>query len=852
MADSLSICVVDDDRDIAEGLAEILKMVGHHVHTVFSGQDALSVLDQEDFDVAFINAELPELTDLESFMEVRRIKPDLKTVMMTGYTIEQLLGQAVRGGAVNVLQKPVTMDEVLRTLDNPNPKKIVLVAEDDPEIGDKIRDTLVLHEHRVTLAHTPEDALDSVEAGDCEILVLDLRRPVIDALEVYLELEKRDLGLPTIVVSTYPDKEDGPIDVLRDQTVTGVLIKPFDPAGLLAALETLRKKDESVPAAEPPQEWYSAQTRGGRILVIDDDRDVAEGMADVLRDLGHTVEIALTGSSALEIAQRFDAQIALVDIKLGRTSGLELIGSLEQLRPGIINVVITANAGKESVIASLRSGAFDFLNKPTHPRDLFAVLDRCFEKINARRKQQGHGPVGEPLPGLGSDAGGELRDPLDEGLGASEILGDEMLGPLGSEQYVHYAQGINAASQNLTPVIDDLLRNSQPGSSAADPETLGSQPRESEIIDSAQAGPFETPEEPTSEPESLDPDFTDAAPGEADAFDEGEPRISDALAQETEPQGIASVGPLTGGRQQGESEPDWLDRPEFRADEDPADASGSDSWIDITAEAADPVAVESETSGPSAFRSRLLEVYSQRPDIASLLAEDTASSRAAVTEPSPIGPNGPEPELDSPDSPDRQFEDPHSSELPAEAPWPEADDFATPMSGGVESGHSAPLDPDPADPSWTEPYAPEVDQIDPNWTEPYAPEVDQIEPGWSASEFRDADPYAFPDNEDDPSAPLAQYWDTPDTPAASPDPAGPEFHDLDPAPAGGYETAAAPPDMRDPDPDGPGPRQRDSDEDYRDYGDNGDNGDSGTDAQAETRDDGGRKVLKFGPFKKVI
>ncbi len=455
MAEPLKICVVDDDRDVAEGLAEILELAGHQVRTTFSGQDALRILDEEDFDIAFLNANLPEQTRLESFMQVRKAKPDMKAVMMTGYTIEQLLRQAVRSGSVTVLQKPVAMDEVLRALEGAKPQGVVLIAEDDPGIRDKISETLA--HCRVGIARTVGDALDMVFADECDILVLDLRLPIIDALEVYLELEKHDRALPTMVISAPPDTESGPIDLMRDQSITGVLVKPFDPARLLAVLEKMQQEAAAPVVEEPVPEVGNIDGNQGRILVIDDDRDLAEGLAEVLRDLGHSVEIAFTGDEALEIAKRFDAQIALVDIKLGRTSGLELIGSLKQLRPALINVVITANAGKESVIASLRSGAFDFLNKPMHPQDLFAIIDRCFEQIRAQKEKSTKS--GEPASEFVASASHELRDPLNAVIGFSEILGDEMLGPLGSDQYVHYANGINEAGQHLTSVIDDIFES---------------------------------------------------------------------------------------------------------------------------------------------------------------------------------------------------------------------------------------------------------------------------------------------------------------------------------------------------------------------------------------------------------
>jgi DNA-binding NtrC family response regulator len=850
MANSLNICVVDDDRDVAMGLAEILEMVGHEVHTVFSGQDALRVLAEQDFDIAFINAELPELTDLESFIEVRKAKPGMKAVMMTGYTIEQLLRQAAGGGAVSVLSKPVTMDEVVRALDGAKPKGIVLVAEDDPEIAEKIRDTLKLQEHRVGIAHTPGEALVTVSAGNSDILMLDMLLPVIDALEVYLEIEKQGHSLPTIVISTYPDKEGGPIDVLRDQTVTGVLVKPFDPARLLTALDKMQKRGVAVAAEEDSGEPDRVKDQGGRILVIDDDQDVAEGLADVLTDLGHTVEIALTGSKALETAERFDAQIALIDIKLGRTSGLELIASLEKLRPGIVNVVITANAGKESVIASMRSGAFDFLNKPTHPQDLFAVLDRCFERIEAQDDRTEDGPSSD----LSANVGHELRDPLNAVIGFSEILGDEMLGPLGSEQYVHYAKGINEAGQHLTSIIDDLFEPSPGESGSPVPSEPQPEPPTSEEAESKQTRPHEAEAGDTEAetPASAEPETAELQPFAP------QPSEPDFAGPSTEQQETRDDGP--GGPETGEADEPVVREPEM--DEwhlyEPSSGRPASQRPDIaepfgdrfdahTAGAGEPETVETRGEGPAArdqetyepdiHQSPLSELYSDRPDIAELLAEtpearETDPGESEPADPGPAEPDWPEPDVTRPEpfeplprdpSPPAAFADDSALEEPGPfGPGPDAAGSAeaTPEESMLEAMDRRLLDSREADST-----EPDRDEPDMGRPEPSTP---QWEPQWDETDL-DMPLFDQPEVDDTQAAALA--------PAES-GPAEPQAQIPDPREAASEDAAMEQP--RDPLSDEPQARgQHKEDEEEEEDPE-----------QAETEQ--ADKIVRFDPFRKVI
>ncbi len=142
----------------------------------------------------------------------------------------------------------------------------------------------------------------------------------------------------------------------------------------------------AVPTPRRANPAATTATRG-KILIIDDDRDVADGTAEVLREAGYSVAIALTARAALTTARNFDAEVALVDIELGRNSnGLDLIGTLQQLRPGLVPVVVTAYRSEQAVLAAQRSGAWDFLKKPFYPQELFALLDRYFAGSGPREK----------------------------------------------------------------------------------------------------------------------------------------------------------------------------------------------------------------------------------------------------------------------------------------------------------------------------------------------------------------------------------------------------------------------------------------------------------------------------------
>ena len=113
----LRIFVVDDDRDFAESLADVLEPQGHTVALAFSGEEAVQRFATEDFDITFMDVRLPGMNGVESFFALRKMKPDAKVMMMTGFSVEELLRQAVENGAVGVLRKPFDMDDVAAAIE---------------------------------------------------------------------------------------------------------------------------------------------------------------------------------------------------------------------------------------------------------------------------------------------------------------------------------------------------------------------------------------------------------------------------------------------------------------------------------------------------------------------------------------------------------------------------------------------------------------------------------------------------------------------------------------------------------------------------------------------------------------
>ncbi len=123
------------------------------------------------------------------------------------------------------------------------PDGIILVVDDDPDFADSVRQLLEERGHVVRVARTAWEALEEMEDEGIALLILDLRLPVLNGLEIYLELKKRGRAVPTLIVTGYAGKEADAMEQLSSLGVKGVLEKPFDPEKLFELIDAVSAKD---------------------------------------------------------------------------------------------------------------------------------------------------------------------------------------------------------------------------------------------------------------------------------------------------------------------------------------------------------------------------------------------------------------------------------------------------------------------------------------------------------------------------------------------------------------------------------------------------------------------------------
>ncbi|MCH9052647.1 MAG: PAS-domain containing protein, partial [Proteobacteria bacterium] len=123
----------------------------------------------------------------------------------------------------------------------------------------------------------------------------------------------------------------------------------------------------------------------GRLLIVDDNRDFATALSNLLALEGYEVDLAHDGDAARAALERFDAEVVLLDLRLEAGSGFDLMAPLKEQYPGLVFVIITGYAETEAAVEALRRGAYDFLRKPFDDGELLTVLERALERTRLEK-----------------------------------------------------------------------------------------------------------------------------------------------------------------------------------------------------------------------------------------------------------------------------------------------------------------------------------------------------------------------------------------------------------------------------------------------------------------------------------
>ncbi|MFA6362264.1 response regulator [Methanoregula sp.] len=245
------ILIVDDDESMNKTMALVLKRKGYDVAVSLSGLDAIGKVRAQPFDIIFMDIKMPVMDGVETFEKIREIRPDAVVMMMTAYSVEDLIQKALREGAYGIIYKPLDIEKTLAAIEEVKRKNegmLIMVVDDDSGTTSSLRVILENKGHRIGIASTGEQALKMAQEKLHDIIFIDMKLPTINGLQTYLALKKIHPGVIAVMITAYRNEMASLTDAAMKESAYSVLYKPFDMESLLKIVNDIEQRKHNTPA----------------------------------------------------------------------------------------------------------------------------------------------------------------------------------------------------------------------------------------------------------------------------------------------------------------------------------------------------------------------------------------------------------------------------------------------------------------------------------------------------------------------------------------------------------------------------------------------------------------------------
>jgi DNA-binding NtrC family response regulator len=256
---TIRLLMVDDEKEFLVSSTPALSRRGIDVMTAFDGAAALNLIRERKFDVIVLDIKMPGIDGVEVFHQMHKLHPDLPIILLTGHGSVPQAFETSKDGVFDYLAKPCEMDELAKVIqkavaqsgrgtdskvsfeksDKSGTKIHLLIIDDELELLESLKNVLQRREMSVAIAPNGEAALKHMKESFTEVVLLDVKMPGMNGIEVLERIKKDFPNVEVILLTGHPT---------IDTALTGMKQGAFDyvikPPDIDELTNTIRKAYE--------------------------------------------------------------------------------------------------------------------------------------------------------------------------------------------------------------------------------------------------------------------------------------------------------------------------------------------------------------------------------------------------------------------------------------------------------------------------------------------------------------------------------------------------------------------------------------------------------------------------------
>jgi CheY-like chemotaxis protein/CHASE3 domain sensor protein/putative methionine-R-sulfoxide reductase with GAF domain len=385
-SDDRAVIIIEDDPKFARLLVEKCNEKGFKCLAAGTGEAGLELATKHLPHAILLDINLP---DMNGFTVLTELKENTATrhIPVHIISVEERSTAALQSGAVGHAVKPINqenIEEIFQRLEKAavgQPKR-VLVVEDDPHLRLEIVKMIADKDVTVQQADSGKQAMEALQNGEYDCMVLDLGLPDMNGYELLSLLHRKGIELPPVVVHTSHDLTTDEELSLREHAESIVIKDVRSQERLLDEVSLflhriVNKMPEKKRKVICNLHDSEAILKGKKVLIVDDDMRTTFTLAHLLSERGMETLKAENGERALRLLEEHpDTDIALMDIMMPGMDGYETMNRIRAQNKfrKLPIIVLTAKAMPEDRQKCLEAGANDYLSKPLDQQRLLSML----------------------------------------------------------------------------------------------------------------------------------------------------------------------------------------------------------------------------------------------------------------------------------------------------------------------------------------------------------------------------------------------------------------------------------------------------------------------------------------------
>ena len=287
----------------------------------------------------------------------------------------------------------------------------LLLVDDEQDYVRTMAERLAMRDVGSRVAFSGEEALQMVEEDAPDVMVLDLRMPGIDGMEVLERVRKTQPHIQVIILTGHgSDREErearrlGAFEYLQKPADTTHLLstirsawqksleflqqsrETFDRTMTAAALaeagladdarSQLRKRAPAKDAGDSPEESVPPESPSGalKVLYVDDEEEFVRTMAERMEMRALGGEVALSGEEALRMLEGDVPDVMVLDLRMPGLDGMEVLRRVKSSYPQVEVIVLTGRGSEQDEEEAKNLGAFAYLMKPVDINQLMETV----------------------------------------------------------------------------------------------------------------------------------------------------------------------------------------------------------------------------------------------------------------------------------------------------------------------------------------------------------------------------------------------------------------------------------------------------------------------------------------------